>query len=107
MIPSGRLWLILCLLALPTMAAGFITGLGPLILLLDALLLLVALADFALARRAPLKIWRELPVRLQVGVPNPVTLHLVNTAGRAIRLDVRDDSPQEFDSKPAVLSVTI
>ena len=107
MIPSGRLWLILCLLALPTIAAGFITGLGPLIILLDALLLLVAAADFALARRVPIKAWRELPVRLQVGVPNPVTIHLVNTAGRAVRLDLRDDSPQEFESKPDVLSVTV
>lgn len=107
MIPSGRLWLILCLLALPTMAAGFITGLGPLIVLLDAALLLVAALDFVLARRAPVKLWRELPVRLQVGVSNPVTLHLVNTARRALRLDVRDDSPQEFESKPAVLSLTV
>ena len=82
MIPSGRLWLILCLLALPTMAAGFITGLGPLIVLLDVMLLLVAAADFFLARRAPIKIWRELPVRLQVGVANPVTLHLINTSNR-------------------------
>lgn len=107
MIPAGRLWLLLCLLALPTMAAGFITGLGPLIVLLDVLLLLVAAADFVLARRAPIKIWRELPVRLQVGVANPVTLHLINTANRAVRLDVRDDSPEEFESKPGVLSLTI
>lgn len=107
MIPSGRLWLILCLLALPTIAAGFITGLGPLIVLLDVALLLVAALDFVLARRAPVKLWRELPVRLQVGVSNPVTLHLVNTARRALRLDVRDDSPQEFESKPAVLSLTV
>ncbi len=107
MIPSGRLWLILCLLALPTMAAGFITGLGPLIILLDVLLLMIAGADFLLARRVPIKIWRELPPRLQVGVSNPVTLHLINTANRAVRLDVRDDAPQEFESTPAVLSLTV
>jgi uncharacterized protein (DUF58 family) len=107
MIPSGRLWLILCLLALPTMAAGFITGLGPLIILLDFLLLMIAGADFLLARRVPIKIWRELPPRLQVGVSNPVTLHLINTASRAVRLDVRDDAPQEFESTPAVLSLTV
>ncbi len=107
MIPSGRLWLIVCLLALPTMAAGFIAGLGPLIALLDVVLLLVAAVDFALARRAPLKVWRELPPRLQVGVANPVTLHFVNANDRALRIDVRDDAPREFESKPGILSLTI
>ena len=33
----------------------------------------------------------------------PVTLHLINTGNRPLRLDVRDDSPEAFDSKPAVL----
>ena len=28
MIPTGRLWVLLCLLALPMMAAGFFPGLG-------------------------------------------------------------------------------
>ena len=60
MIPSTRLWLILGLLALPTIAAGFITGLGPLIISLDVALLIVAAGDYFLARRVPLKIWREL-----------------------------------------------
>ncbi len=107
MIPSGRLWLLLCLLALPTIAAGFIAGLGPLIALADVVLLAVAGVDFLLARRAPLKVWRELPARLQVGVANPVTIHLVNANRVALRLDLRDDSPQEFESTPGLLSVTI
>lgn len=107
MIPSTRLWVILSLLSIPTIAAGFITGLGPIILVADVLLLLVAALDFSVARRAQLKLWRELPNRFQVGVPSSVVLHLINTNTRAIRLDVRDDDPEEFESKPSMLSLTV
>jgi uncharacterized protein (DUF58 family) len=106
-IPAGRLWLLLCLLAIPTIAAGFIAGLGPLIVLLDVTLLGVAALDFVLARRAPLKVWRELPPRFQVGVPSAVVVHFVNTNARAVRLDFRDDAPEEFDARPAILSLTV
>ncbi len=106
MVPSARLWVVLCLLALPTMAAGFIAGLGPLVALIDVILLAVAVADFALARRAELKVWRELPVRFQVGVGSQVTLHFVNT-GRALQVDLRDDSPQAFESTPDTLSIAL
>ncbi|MFZ5441639.1 MAG: DUF58 domain-containing protein [Myxococcota bacterium] len=107
MIPAGRLWVLLCLLAIPTIAAGFIAGLGALVVLLDVVVLAVAAADFALARRAPLKVWRELPQRFQVGVASQVAIHLVNSTGRAIRLDLRDDGPDEFECTPATLSLTI
>jgi uncharacterized protein (DUF58 family) len=106
-IPSGRLWLILCLLALPTIAAGFVPGLGALVVLLDVMVLLIAAADFFLARRTELKLRRELPRRLQVGVQSSITLHLINPGARAVRLDLRDDAPEDFDSEPAVLSVTL
>ena len=107
MIPSPRLWVTLCVLAIPTMAAGFITGLGPIIAAIDGLLLVVAMIDFSLARRVPLKLWRELPPRLQVGVASPVTLHLVNTSRAAVHLEVRDDAPEAFESKPTTLTLTV
>ncbi len=107
MIPSARLWVVLCLLAIPTIAAGFITGLGPLIALIDLSLLAVAGADFFFARRAPLKVWRELPARLQVGVNGQVALHFVNQNARPLRLEVRDDAPQDFERTPSTLSLTI
>lgn len=107
MIPAGRLWVLLCLLAIPTIAAGFIAGLGPIIVAVDVGLLALAGLDYVLARRAPLKVWRELPVRFQVGVSSAVALHLVNANARGVRLDLRDDSPEEFESKPAVLSLTV
>lgn len=107
MIPSGRLWVVLCLLSIPTMAAGFISGLGPIIAVIDLALLALTGLDYLLVRRAPLQVWRDLPPRLQVGVASPVTLHLINTNSRAITLDVRDDAPDEFESKPAILSFTV
>ena len=90
MIPSTRLWVMLSLLSLPAMAAGFVPGVWPIVLLLDAVILLVAAADWSLARAAKLELWRELPSRLSVGVPNRVTLHLVNEAGRPLRPVRRD-----------------
>ncbi len=106
MIPSGRFWALMCLLALPTMAAGFIPGLGPLVALIDVALIGVAVFDFVIARNSELKAWRELPTRFQVGVTAQVTLHFVNT-GRALMIDVRDDAPQDFTSEPEQLAITI
>ncbi|PZR07889.1 MAG: DUF58 domain-containing protein [Archangium gephyra] len=106
MIPSGRLWVLLCLLALPTMAAGFITGIGPLVAFFDVVLLAIAAADFAVARKTQLKVWREMPVRFQVGVAAPIAIHLVNP-GRAVNIELRDDSPLEFESSPEQLSLSL
>ena len=106
MIPSTRLWVTLSLLSLPAMAAGFIPGVWPLVLLLDGLLLLVAAADWALARSAKLELWRELPTRLSVGVPNRVAVHVVNGGDRPLLLKIKDDVPDEFDVEPAVLELS-
>ncbi len=55
MIPTGRLWVLLCLLAVPMMAAGFFPGLGGAVLLLDVLAL--GLAGWTCCSRAGC-IWR-------------------------------------------------
>lgn len=107
MVPSGRLWVTLCLLAIPTIAAGFIDGLWSLIVLLDVLVLLVAAIDFLLARQTPLKAWRELPNRLQVGVENRVSVHLVNSSQRTVRVSVKDDAPEDFDVQPELLTLKV
>lgn len=106
MIPTPRLWVTLSLLALPAMAAGFITGLWNVVLLLDALLVLTAAADWMLARRARIEAWRELPSRLSVGVPNKVQVHVVNRADRPLRIKVKDDVPEEFEVEPSILELT-
>ena len=38
MIPTGRLWVTACLLALPTIVAGFLPGMWTLVILLDVAL---------------------------------------------------------------------
>jgi uncharacterized protein (DUF58 family) len=106
-IPSGRLWITLALLSLPSMAAGFVAGVWPLVLLLDAALLAFAAADALLARRVPLTVWRELPVRLQVGIENTVSIHVVHPGTRPIRVLIRDDAPDEFDARPSKLEVVL
>jgi len=95
-IPTARLWLTLGLLAVPTMVAGFIEGVWPLVLLLDVVVIALGLLDFLSARRTTLQAWRELPPRLQVGVANRVTLHVVNPGRRALRVALKDDAPDEF-----------
>ncbi len=107
MIPSTRLWLSLCLLSLPTIAAGFIPGVWTIVLALDVMLALVAVSDFVLARRVPLKVTRELPPRLQVGVASRVELQVLHTGDRPIRLQLRDDAPESFAASPELLELTL
>ncbi len=107
MIPSTRLWLVLVALALPTVAAGFIPGAWTLLVCLDAALLALGALDWALARRVPLEVRRELPVRLQVGVANQVHLHLRHPGKRAVRVRVHDDVPDEFDVDAQDLELVI
>ncbi len=96
-----------CALALPSVLAGFVPGLWSLVLLLDGALISLAIADFALARRAPIKLWRELPTRLQVGVANKIQLELVNPGKRPLLLQVKDDVAPEFTVEPALLGLTV
>ncbi|MFZ5471094.1 MAG: DUF58 domain-containing protein [Myxococcota bacterium] len=107
MIPTARLWTSICLIAVPTMAAGFVPGIWPLALLLDFLLLFLGLADFLLARKVPLTLWRELPGRLSVGAPNRVDVHVVHSGPRAVFLQVKDDFPAEVSAEPDVLSLLL
>jgi uncharacterized protein (DUF58 family) len=99
-IPTARLWVGLCLLSAPAMAAGFVPGLWGVVLLLNAVLLLAAAADWALARGLKVEAWRELPARLGVGIPNRIVIHLLNKGGRAAWVKVKDDAPETFDLDP-------
>ena len=107
MIPSARLWVALGLLALPTMLAGFMPGVGAVVLLADLALLALALVDFLIARALQVQLWRELPARLQVGVATPLELHLINKGTRPIRLRIKDDAPEEFAATPDELELTL
>lgn len=95
-VPTSRLWLLLCLLALPAMLAGFVSGLWPFVLILDGIVLGCAAMDALLARDVKLNVWRELPTRLSVGVPNKVVLHVVNKSARPVIVALKDDAPEEM-----------
>jgi uncharacterized protein (DUF58 family) len=99
-IPTGRLWVLLCLLAVPMMAAGFFPGLGGAVLVLDALALVLAVLDYVQARRVRLEVSRKLPARLSVGAPNKVELLLVHRSGQPVDVLVRDDVPESFTATP-------
>ncbi len=76
MIPSRGLWAGLCLLSLPAIAAGFVPGVWPVLLWLDAILVLLAVVDVLLARRVPLEVTRTRPDKLSVGAANKVTVQV-------------------------------
>ena len=107
MVPAARLWVTLCLLAVPTVAAGFVPALRLLVLLLDAALLALAAADYLLARASKLEAWRTLPARLNVGVANKVELHVLNPRPRAVRLTLKDDVPDGFEAVPSESTLTV
>ncbi|MBL8938663.1 MAG: DUF58 domain-containing protein, partial [Archangium sp.] len=107
MVPSARLWATVCLLAIPTIAAGFIEGIWPLVLLLDVSLLALTGMDWLVARRAVVKVSRELPHRFQVGVENKVHLDVINPGGTTLRLQLKDDSPEVFAATPEQLAFTL
>jgi len=106
-IPSGRLWVALCLLALPAMLAGFIPALWPVVLLVDGLALLCGGLDFALARRVRLEVRREVPPRLSVGVGNKVEIHLNHRSKRAVEVWIQEDLPESLVAEPMPLRLTL
>lgn len=107
MIPTARLWLTLSLLAIPTIVAGFIEGVWPLVVLIDAAAVALGVADFMAARTTKVQVWRELPPRLQVGVENRIALHVVNPGGRALRVALKDDGPDGFTVDREVSTVPV
>lgn len=107
MIPTARLWATLCALAIPTIAAGFIAGLWPLVAMLDLALLILTLADWLVARQATVSVSRALPTRFQVGVESTVSLDVINRSSRRLRLELRDDGPDDFTSPTDVLTTAV
>ncbi|HVE84117.1 MAG TPA: DUF58 domain-containing protein [Myxococcales bacterium] len=107
MIPTQRLWVVLCALSLPAVAAGFLPDLWTAIAGVDVLLLALALLDFSVARAAVLTARRELPHRMSVGAPNRIHVHLHNRGGRELHLLIRDDLPDQLEAVPDPLELTL
>lgn len=107
MIPTPRLWLTICLLAIPAMLAGFIAGMWPFILAMDAVVVVAAGVDAVLARRERLDVARVIPDKLDVGVAATIRLSLHSHARRQLRVQVTDDVPEGLtcDAIPLELSL--
>lgn len=100
MIPTGRLWVLLVALTVPAVVAGFVSGLWSVVLGLDLLVGLLAVADVVLAREVRIKLWREVPLKLSVGAANKVELHLINQGSRGAHVRIKDDVPPELTAEP-------
>lgn len=104
------------LLWLIGLAAGALApDLGPasrcLVLGFDGAVLLLFVADGLLARRATapgrLRIRRERPARLSLGVENDIVLVIDNTSAWRRSLLLRDLPPAQFPARPPVLEVSV
>src|SRR5262245_37409667 len=82
----------------PWLVAGF-----------DAAVLLLLAADAVLARAAGrrMRVRRDRPARLSVGVENQITLELDNPGRRRRRVVVRDEPPALFRAEPALLDAVV
>jgi uncharacterized protein (DUF58 family) len=79
-----------------------------LVLAWDVALFLLFILDGRLAaRKTNLRVHRELPASLSVGVPNEITLMLENTGRRRAEVLVRDEPPPTFAAQPSLLTVTV
>src|SRR5947209_5491750 len=79
-----------------------------LVLAYDAALVLLFLTDAALAARyRRLRVRRERPASLSVGVPNEIVVLVENTGRRRLRLLVRDEPPAPFQAEPALLDANL
>ena len=100
------IWLFLGTAALLLLAPSdhtlVLAGLG-----LDALLLVFAILDAALAARVPLEVCRRRPPRLSVGARNPLWLEIHNRSRRPLRLDLVDQPPPEVGPAVEVRSLRV
>jgi uncharacterized protein (DUF58 family) len=93
----------------PEAAAGTSWLLRFVVLAYDAALLLLLFFDAFLARRAlgRLRVRRERPARLSVGVENEVKVVADNRTGTRQRVLIRDQPPRAFPAEPALLTATL
>jgi uncharacterized protein (DUF58 family) len=90
-------------------AAGLASLLRLFVLAYDLVLLVLLAADALLARQAlkSLRVRRERPARLSVGIENEVVVVVENLAGVRRRVIVRDQPPAAFPASPALLEATL
>src|ERR1051326_807247 len=80
----------------------------PIILAYDGWLFLAFLADVVLAHRTlRLRVRRDRPARLSLGVDNEVTLVIENASGGSRRVVIRDQPAPLFRADPGLLDVSV
>jgi len=72
-----------------------------------AVVLLLCVDAMLAARYSRLRVRRERPASLSVGVPNEVMIVLENTGRRRLEVVVRDEPPRSFPAEPPLLTGTI
>ncbi|MBL9038180.1 MAG: DUF58 domain-containing protein [Archangium sp.] len=107
MLPSSRLWVLLCALALPTAVGGFVPHVRPLVAFADVMLLACAALDSWFARRAWIRVERTVPDRLQAGVTSRVLLRVTNSTPYTWHSLVTDEVPDAFIDAPPRLEVKV
>lgn len=101
-LPSRR-WLVVAaaLAALAPLSLVLPEG-KPLLIAGDAIWVLALLADWALAQGAePIEVERTAPPAFSVGRPAEVTYRWRHPAGRAVRVEVREELPAQLSDGPA------
>jgi uncharacterized protein (DUF58 family) len=79
-----------------------------LVFVYDGAILALFLLDALLARQVRvLRVRRERPARLSLGVDNEVSLVLENPLGRALRVLVRDEPPPLFRAEPLIMRARV
>src|SRR5579884_170519 len=75
----------------------------------DAFLFVLLLIDGLLARATAgrLLVRRERPARFSLGADNPVGITVENPGRRAIRMQLRDELPPDFEAEPALLDLQV
>ncbi|RMG16189.1 MAG: DUF58 domain-containing protein [Deltaproteobacteria bacterium] len=106
-VPRGRLAWLLAAPALLLLVAPVDGGVTAAALAIDASLLLAAFVDAAIAARARIEATRAVPPHLSVGVPNRISLRLLNRGPRTVRIEVLDQPPPSFEGSAHLHSVRI
>jgi uncharacterized protein (DUF58 family) len=92
-------------------AESFVNALRWLVFAYDGLLAGLFLLDALLVARAfrsrVLRVRRERPARLSLGVDNDIFIVLENTTGRSFRVIVRDEPPPTFRADPTTLPARV
>jgi uncharacterized protein (DUF58 family) len=88
--------------------SSFSTGVALSGFALDAAFFLLVITDAALARQyRKLRVSRQRPASLSVGIQNEVVVLLENTGPRRLHVVVRDEPPAAFTAEPSLLEATI